>query len=313
MEKERMKRLQEEKTNTTKHMQNSWYHNSSLTGHASQVYASLQKMMESEKKHKEERESKKKKKTKKNSNTAADALKSKFEDEANSEDGKDDDQPDDDDDENERAQKDIAYLQRKEKRHVRQKINRKSKFPDRMDDGVCLSMHQPWASLLVLGIKQVEGRSWKTMYRGRLWIASARREPTPFEIDEVEQQYCKVYGLTRDQIPFPKVYPCTALLGCVDMVDCLPNEDYVEQYVSTGLSNEMNASPYCFMCQNPRRLVLPGAISGEHKLWKMPQERIKPMQSGLVPCDIDWIPTIEEEKEKKRMKVVKEDEESDLQ
>ena len=28
------------------------------------------------------------------------------------------------------------------------------------DPGVCLSMHQPWASLLIAGIKKDEGRSW---------------------------------------------------------------------------------------------------------------------------------------------------------
>ena len=29
-----------------------------------------------------------------------------------------------------------------------------------VDVGMCLSMHQPWASLLVRGIKQHEGRTW---------------------------------------------------------------------------------------------------------------------------------------------------------
>ena len=32
----------------------------------------------------------------------------------------------------------------------------------------CLSMHQPWASLLVYGIKTVEGRSWPTTHRGAI-------------------------------------------------------------------------------------------------------------------------------------------------
>jgi hypothetical protein len=29
-----------------------------------------------------------------------------------------------------------------------------------------LTMHQPWASLLVYGIKRIEGRSWTTPIRG---------------------------------------------------------------------------------------------------------------------------------------------------
>ena len=34
------------------------------------------------------------------------------------------------------------------------------------DDGVCLSMHQPWASFLVKGIKKHEGRTWYSAHRG---------------------------------------------------------------------------------------------------------------------------------------------------
>lgn len=47
------------------------------------------------------------------------------------------------------------------------------------DRGVCLSMHQPWASLLVYGLKRIEGRSWSTDHRGRLWIAATAQEPDP--------------------------------------------------------------------------------------------------------------------------------------
>lgn len=31
----------------------------------------------------------------------------------------------------------------------------------------CLTMHQPWASLLVYGIKRIEGRSWPAPIRGK--------------------------------------------------------------------------------------------------------------------------------------------------
>ena len=39
--------------------------------------------------------------------------------------------------------------------------------------GLCLSLHQPYASLLVKGVKMHEGRVWYTEHRGRLWIAAA--------------------------------------------------------------------------------------------------------------------------------------------
>ncbi|XP_028678577.2 activating signal cointegrator 1 [Erpetoichthys calabaricus] len=61
------------------------------------------------------------------------------------------------------------------------------------DSGCCLSMHQPWASLLVKGIKRVEGRTWYTPHRGRLWIAAAAKRPTPQEISQVEDTYRFIY------------------------------------------------------------------------------------------------------------------------
>ncbi|XP_075432105.1 activating signal cointegrator 1 isoform X2 [Ascaphus truei] len=57
------------------------------------------------------------------------------------------------------------------------------------DEGMCLSMHQPWASLLVTGVKRVEGRTWYSAHRGRLWIAAAAKRPSPQEVSELEASY----------------------------------------------------------------------------------------------------------------------------
>ena len=43
-------------------------------------------------------------------------------------------------------------------------------FREIEDNGMCLSMHQPWASLMVHGFKRFEGREWTSKYRGPLWI-----------------------------------------------------------------------------------------------------------------------------------------------
>lgn len=45
------------------------------------------------------------------------------------------------------------------------------------DMAVCISMHQPWASLLVYGIKRIEGREWPTEHRGSLWVHATSQEP----------------------------------------------------------------------------------------------------------------------------------------
>ena len=41
-----------------------------------------------------------------------------------------------------------------------------------------LSVRQPWANLIVRGIKDIENRSWKTNFRGRILIhAPNKSEP----------------------------------------------------------------------------------------------------------------------------------------
>jgi len=51
------------------------------------------------------------------------------------------------------------------------------------DNGMCLSMHQPWASLLVMGFKRFEGREWTTKYRGPLWIQATSQKPSEEDIN----------------------------------------------------------------------------------------------------------------------------------
>lgn len=83
------------------------------------------------------------------------------------------------------------------------------------DPGLCLSMHQPWATLLVKGIKKTEGRSWYTSHRGRLWIASTSKQPSSETIKALETHYQETTGVSA----FPTSYPTASLLGCVNIKD----------------------------------------------------------------------------------------------
>ena len=51
----------------------------------------------------------------------------------------------------------------------------------------CAAVHQPWASLVVAGIKRLEGRSWlpQNFTHGTLWIHSAAKEPDPEDVELV--------------------------------------------------------------------------------------------------------------------------------
>lgn len=54
-----------------------------------------------------------------------------------------------------------------------------------------LTLHQPWASLIALGVKSIETRSWSTSYRGPLAIHAGKKRPGDGEIG------CYVYDDCR--------------------------------------------------------------------------------------------------------------------
>lgn len=134
-------------------------------------------------------------------------------------------------------------------------------FQEMSDMKCCLSMHQPWASLLIAGIKMHEGRSWYTAHRGRLWIASTAKPADAEEIKQMENFYRLHYADKHLQLP--SQYPAGVLLGCVKVTDCLPQEEYRKIYPE-GESE----SPFVFICDDPQELPVRFPVKGEHKICK---------------------------------------------
>jgi len=141
------------------------------------------------------------------------------------------------------------------------------------DPGLCLSMHQPYASLLLLNIKSHEGRTWYTPHRGRLWIASTAKKPSPEEIESIETFYKQLKG----DIEFPKRYPTGCLLGSVNVVDCLSQEEYIEQYPQGE-----NESPFIFICKDPIMMKNHFPIKGQHKIFKLDEKLHNAAQNCLM-------------------------------
>lgn len=134
-------------------------------------------------------------------------------------------------------------------------------YLEMVDEGLCLSLHQPYASLLTAGIKTHEGRTWYSAHRGRLWIAAAAKVPSTEEISVLENR-CRV--LKNENIKFPTNYPTGCLLGCVTVVDVLSEEDYCKQY-----PNGDSDSPYVFICEDCYELPIRFPMQGKHKIYKL--------------------------------------------
>ncbi|KAF7232402.1 hypothetical protein EG68_09814 [Paragonimus skrjabini miyazakii] len=130
-----------------------------------------------------------------------------------------------------------------------------------VDEGYCLSMHQPWASLLVRGIKRDEGRTWYSAHRGCLWIAATSKKPDPDDIRDMERDFLNSGG-SRSNLP--QSYPTGCLLGRVNVVDVLSQEEYRAKF-----PDGPSESPYVFVCDDPRELLIKLPITGKHKIYKL--------------------------------------------
>jgi len=144
-----------------------------------------------------------------------------------------------------------------------------------LEDGYCMSLWQPWASLLVYGIKLLEGRTWNSEFRGILWIAAATKKPSQDEIEALKALYL---SLGHSSSKFPEFYPTGVLLGCVNVIDVITQQQYQEQEMYV----EPSESPYIFVCGNARRLAVPLPVKGDHKIWKLPKKTLESAKAGLV-------------------------------
>lgn len=89
-----------------------------------------------------------------------------------------------------------------------------------------LSLTQPWASLICLGAKKIETRSWKSWYYGPLLIHASKGYPKWARDTAREEPFyselCRPYGIWSQP---------EAVLGCiigqVTLVKCVPTETFL--------------------------------------------------------------------------------------
>lgn len=92
-----------------------------------------------------------------------------------------------------------------------------------------LSIIQPWASLIAVGIKDIENRTWRTNYRGEFLIhASAKRLPAGWDaLTNGQKEAAKRLICPFGNVNNPKALPISAIIGKATLVDCVQNHPSV--------------------------------------------------------------------------------------
>ena len=131
-----------------------------------------------------------------------------------------------------------------------------------------LSLLQPWATLVVMGAKKIETRSWTTRHRGELLIhASSGKAAALLALESPFKKY----------IPAFHSLPFGCIIGKVNLEDILPIEAFGltgeklnELTIEERAFGDYSAGRFGWILSEPIAFAKPIGIRGHLHLWEYP-------------------------------------------
>lgn len=121
----------------------------------------------------------------------------------------------------------------------------------------CISLWQPWASAIALGLKQYETRSWQTPYRGWVAIHAAKR----WGLDERA-----AWRMLGDKAPVPVPLGVVVALACLK--HCWRTEDVLPQIsIAEYQWGDYGPGRYAWQLEDIHPLATPLPLKGRQGMW----------------------------------------------
>ena len=142
-----------------------------------------------------------------------------------------------------------------------------------------ISLLQPWASLVAVGAKKIETRSWKTEYRGELYIhASLGWEPD-------QRVLLSVWGFQGGLAPLvgkpldltgstwsgvkEEHLPRGFIIAKCNLVDCIPTDNLTQAQIGTDWPfGEFGLGRFGWILEDSELLPEPIPAKGRLGLWE---------------------------------------------
>ncbi|KAB2621387.1 hypothetical protein D8674_023569 [Pyrus ussuriensis x Pyrus communis] len=148
------------------------------------------------------------------------------------------------------------------------------------------------ASLLVYGIKRVEGRSWPSPIRGRLWIHAAGKVPDEATIKAMEEFYRDIYivdgikAMSFQTFRYSKFgtlfHGCSSFHGVSKVAGCVRRELVSWELVPEGVRLE-GQTDMCWLCEQPQ--VFPFEMRGYQGVYNLEKKIYEGAIRGLSPIN----------------------------
>jgi hypothetical protein len=152
----------------------------------------------------------------------------------------------------------------------------------------CISLWQPWASLITVGAKTIETRSWNTPYRGPIAIHAAKRKVKGELINfGCRGDFANALSPLTNQgrTSLIDALPFGAIVAVADLMECRPTDSFTVRELDTLRTWEKNLTEYNnfqersfgdyspgrfgWVLQNIRALKEPLPMPGKQGFWNV--------------------------------------------
>ncbi|MCH2245763.1 MAG: ASCH domain-containing protein [Crocosphaera sp.] len=137
-----------------------------------------------------------------------------------------------------------------------------------------ISLHQPYASLIAMGLKQFETRSWSTNYRGKLVICAALKNSKQQQLNY--ETLANSFDLDLTVQPWSSL-PLGMAIAVVDLTDCIEMTDEFidEQSEAELLCGHWESGRFAWKLENVQPFPQPFPIKGKQGLWNITDEEFE--------------------------------------
>ena len=118
-----------------------------------------------------------------------------------------------------------------------------------------LTLKQPWATLVAEGIKRYEFRSWKTKYRGKVYIHAGAG------VDKKEMHKYQHLDL---EFPQKRIIAEAIITDCLELTDELNNIIISENNIAYG---NIKRKGYAWKLTNIKKIKCDNEVKGQLGLW----------------------------------------------
>lgn len=143
-----------------------------------------------------------------------------------------------------------------------------------------ISLLQPWASLVVMGAKKIETRSWNTKYRGEILMhASKRKDDRGRSMAKYAPEF---YNALQTEVEFNGFddLPFGAIIGKVNITDTVLIQTLFHQIIvapedlseSEKAFGDYRDGRYAWMLSDPVQFKNPIPAKGSLSIWEFNEQ-----------------------------------------